>query len=296
MKTIDRVIFCLNNNETYIDFWNYVAKLYKLKFNVTPTLMFVGTTQEYETLSNAGRLSQKYGEVIHLQRVEEVPYNAGSGEWLDWTPTWALFYGASLFPNEVCMISGIDQIPLSPMFFEIVKEINTNQKYVIGFADAYNVIGNMKTASLENEDKFVVYPSSHHVALGKIYKDVYEIEDSWEDEIKKVNSYIGKFTLNEDLSAYAFSKGWGIDEIYSSYKISKKSSDYFFLVNDWYKNWVHKRIDRSFQGKLVLNTELENRIINKDIPEYSAIRPFFSNDINSMNRLLEIIPEYENYR
>ena len=102
---IDRVIFCLNNNPVYTGLWNPISRAWKLKWGITPTLMFVGTEDELKSHD----LSKEYGEIVRLNPVPEVVVNPS----LDWSATWALFYGASLFPNEVVTLMGLDQLLLS---------------------------------------------------------------------------------------------------------------------------------------------------------------------------------------
>ena len=57
MKIIDRVIFCLTNNDKYIGFWNYISKLYREKYDTIPTLMFSGSTDELNNLITSFRAS-----------------------------------------------------------------------------------------------------------------------------------------------------------------------------------------------------------------------------------------------
>ena len=42
---IDRVILTSNNNENYYHFWNIVSKIYKINFNITPTLIWFGNEE-----------------------------------------------------------------------------------------------------------------------------------------------------------------------------------------------------------------------------------------------------------
>jgi len=296
-KVIDRVIFGLNNNETYIDFWNPVSKIYSLKFNVVPTLFFVGTEDEFNILSEQGRLSTKYGEVFHLQRPDNIPYNIQHEQHADWTPTWALFYGASKFEDEVCMLSGIDQMPLSSHFFELTKSINAREKYILGFGDAYTCIGTTKTVTIDNEKIYFVYPTSHHVATSKMYKEIYEIEDDWISEIEKVNNFRGKLILSESYSSYAAGNGWGTDEIYSSYLIGKAmdmNNIRFEIVEGFFTDWEAHNMTGFRNGPFFLGPDLEQRIINGDLYEYCLGKPASSNDKYSLERLADILPEYKN--
>jgi hypothetical protein len=272
-KIVDRVIMCLTNNENYIDFWNYISKVYRVKFNTTPTLMFSGNEDELNELKKTGRLSLEYGEIIHLPRVDGVPFDPK----LDWTCTWGLFYGASLFPNDVCMLSGIDQIPLSGKFFDLLNNINPREKYVIGFSDAYGHAG-------------ASYPSSHHAGLGSFFKRIYGIENDWASELIKVHDHRYLCTNLQE-----FPNFWGLDEAYSSKIIrdclSKGSEVPLALVGNFFQWWRAGRIDR-VHGVIQMTPELLQGIRTSQYTEYHSVRPFSKN--GNMEVVFENIPSVPN--
>ena len=108
---VDRVILSSNNSKVYYDFWNPLSKVYKEKFGIIPTLIWVGTEEEK---NNAG-ISSEYGEVIVVD--PNPNYTIPS------QCPWALFWATQFFQEEVCFICGIDEVPLSGMFFkDIIKE------------------------------------------------------------------------------------------------------------------------------------------------------------------------------
>jgi hypothetical protein len=168
---IDRVILSTNNNPTYYQFWNPLSKVYKENFGITPTLIFLGSEEELESLP----LSREYGDIL---RQDIVPSKDVS-----WTTTWALFYFTKNFPNEVCLINGIDQIPMGSKFLiDYIKEINEN-KYVMLIDDAYKLMMGRKDWSEGGHS-----PSAYHIAKGETFNKVYSFEDTFENEIKKIES------------------------------------------------------------------------------------------------------------
>jgi hypothetical protein len=187
---IDRAILISDNNPLYYSFWNNLSKTYKEKFNINPTLIFFGTQEELETAN----LSTKYGNIIIETSVNNV---------LPWQYTWALFYYTKFYLNEVCVIMGIDQIPLGTYFLkDIIQDVNDDQ-YVMLIDDQY---------TLENKfpkkwDQGGFSPSAYHIAKGSTFNSIYNFEDSFEKEIKKINS-LNIPTMWID--------GWGTDEAYSS--------------------------------------------------------------------------------
>ena len=76
------------------------------------------------------------------------------------------------------MTSGIDQIPLSNMFFDEIKDV-PKEMYILGIYDAYFSQNNLK-------NNLKTYPTSHHAGLGKNYKKIFSIENNWHDETNKI--------------------------------------------------------------------------------------------------------------
>ena len=109
---VNRVILSSNNNDLYYPFWNILSKLYKTKFGIEPVLIFLGTEEEKLECG----LSDEYGEIII--------YDIKVEGKLAWECTWALFYFTKFFPDDNCMIMGIDQIPTGTYFFDLIKDID----------------------------------------------------------------------------------------------------------------------------------------------------------------------------
>lgn len=264
---IDRIIMALTKNKNYTGFWNYTSKIWKNKFNVIPTLFFYGTQEELDNLN----LSKDHGEIYLLERCNEVTASTK----LEWPCTWGLFYGASKFPNDVCMLSGIDQIPLNTYFFKKWQEIeNVIEKYVVGFADAYG--------DPENLPNTVYYPSSHHIAKGNKFKEIYSIDNDWFSELKKIYSLRNSYYIpNPDY--------WGLDEAYSASVIKKRRKDNFDIhfMKIFQSYWTAHRLDRSNMNGF-MNVNLDD-IKNEKYCEFHAARPFESNNEKLMNEIYEKI-------
>jgi|688.fasta_scaffold23718_9 hypothetical protein len=238
---INRVLFCLNNNPIYTGFWNINSKIWSEKYNLKTTLFFVGDQTEFNNLN----LSKNFGEVFFLPNLKQ---DLSNGSKRNWLVTWSLFYGATLFPNEVCLTSGIDQIPLGNHIFELADRYS--DKYLISFSDAYNKLENL-------------FPSSHHIALGSDFKKIFEIEDNWEEEALKVfNSKTRYKTLASDF--------WGLDEAYSSDMILKKRNENIVFVKDFFSEWSHRRIDGRKDG-MGYNKELLKKGYYSEL---HALRPY----------------------
>lgn len=216
---IDRVLISLNNNKNYTKFWNIVAPIWKEKFGFKPTLIFIGTQDEFE--SNNFNLDY---DVIQIE-VSEMRGNR-------WGIPWSLFWLATQFPDDVCLTCGVDQIPLNYDFFDYIKDID-NEKFIVGLSDAY-LNYKVGTLSYFNTKSNILYPTGHNVALGRNFKKIFNIEDNLSDELNKVYLTKDDFHLPSDL--------WGIDECYFSDVISNYINKQEIELLDYYKFFGKKRL------------------------------------------------------
>jgi len=273
VKAIDRVIFSLTDNPDYLGFWNFISKLYRTKFDITPTLFFSGDDHEFDRLTSSKVLSDEYGEVHLLTRSRNVAIESK-----DWSCVWGAFYGASKFNNERCMISGIDQIPLGDRFIRRVIDSVREDKYVVSLSDGY---------THENAD----FPSSHHIALGSQFRELYSIDDDWHREVEKLFNW--RFNLPRYYEGMSL---WGIDEAYSSSIIRKKMNDdsckiKVDLKRGFQSEWGSRRVDRS-NGRLRVSAELLAEIKSGELSEYHSVRPFEANF--GIEMLQDLMPTFEN--
>jgi hypothetical protein len=259
---IDRVILTSNTDKTYYEFWNQLSYTYKEKFGITPTLVFFGTEEEFTNLG----LSKKYGDVFFEQSINDVG---------NWQYTWALFYYTKFFPNETCVLMGIDQIPLGTYFIrDIIENVNENN-YVMLTDDHY-----VKTNQTAHDWSLGGFsPSAYHISKGSVFNEIYKFEDLFESEILKIKNLNVK-TMWEN--------GWGTDEGYSSsvlYNYEKKEIIKCFSKSE---ELVRRRIEcfRSYEPNYDINLLQNNHYI-----ECHSCRPY-SNHKNYLDTLFNNIPKY----
>jgi hypothetical protein len=228
---IDRVILAVDNNPAYAVYWNIVSKVWKEKFNIEPTLIFHGSNLEFES-QNFNIDTFDYKIIPHIPELSDPKPN--------WVVPWSLFWGASQYKNEVCLLSGIDQIPICDIFFKKIINIEDN-KFIVGFADAYKKY-NQHTLGYFNTQTNVLYPSSHLVGKGKKFKEIFQIENNFEVEAIKVFNSKERYYLNNNF--YPSSKLWGLDECYASEKISTYNDQKDIIeLNLFWDYWIPNRID-----------------------------------------------------
>lgn len=239
---INRVILALDNNKIYTPFWNIVSPVWKKVFNITPTLVFNGTIEEFEE----NNFDMTIGDYIIVNKVPEVTESNP-----DWSVTWSLFWAASKFTDDVCILSGIDQIPIGDLFFKKLLEVE-DDKFVVGFSDAYRNY-TKEVLGYFNTNTNTLYPSSHLVGKGSKFNEIYEINDDWETEIKKVYNSKDKYYLHNNFYP---GKLWGLDECYSSDKITLFENQNDIVHFDIFWDYWHKnRID--FGGLINVNFDIE---------------------------------------
>jgi hypothetical protein len=242
---IDRVLFSLNNNKIYSSFWNINSEIYYKFYNVTPTLIYYGSKDEALALG----LSEKFGEIFFIDNKNNFVINKDRDCFVPFT----MFFYCKNFEKEVCMTSGIDQIPLSGIFFDKIKQYEEDL-YIVPFSDAYGRVD--------------LFPSSHHVGKGSTFNDIYNFSDSFADEIDKMYKMKNcDPSLPRDL--------WGLDETYSSRVISssieKGNKNIVLEKNYFYKDYSPRKLDRS---TILHNSFSLDKLKSSFYTEFHSLRPF----------------------
>lgn len=220
---IDKAVHSVNNNKSYLDFWEPVSMIWKEKFNIEPILYYFYKNYFEEDIE----ISEKYGKVHRIKLIEGIPEAIQI--------MWSRYYMPSMDLDSIQIISDIDMFPMSRKYF--VDQISTveNNKYVHinPCIDSYGIL-----------------PSCYHIAKGNLYKKYLELPETWEESILSViKSGFGKTINGNDL--------WFADEEYATSKILKnKDDDVVFIKRKNGQNG--HRIDRSnwiYDSNKVLNQE-----------------------------------------
>jgi hypothetical protein len=253
---IKYAIHSSNSNQTYLDFWPIISEIWQTKFNITPVLIYI---EDIENII----IPSDYGLVIRLKPIEGVSIISQTQI--------ARIWATSLFPDDVSIISDIDMIPISKYYFiESIAEIEEiDYVHLHPFPKNYPNI-----------------PICYHVAMGKVFKDVLNIDTEWELFLKKVIDY-GIKKIDEKKST-----SWFIDEIYSTDKIFNYNGKYKLNLKKRNSGILDRRIDRSnwFYSNYLIYTEYYY--------DSHSIRPFnkFSKQITNLkNKILRQNKQQKNY-
>lgn len=238
---IKNVILSTNFNKTYFGFWNSLSKLYKTKFDINPVLIFLGSEDE---LSEAN-LNSDYGQIIRHDNVNSKNPS--------WATTWALFYFTKLFPDDVCLIMGIDQIPMGTKFIKDYISTIDDDSYVTIIDDAYD---SNEFSNLGRWTSGGISPSSYNIAKGYIFDKILGFEETFQSEITKIENLYGT--------------KWGVDELYLSKKLFENKNQKIVPLSK-FKDLKTDRLECNRTSEP--NYDI-NKLKNNGYIECHACRPF----------------------
>lgn len=227
---IDRVIISSTKHKNYIDFWPIVSKSWR-NIGVKPTLIY--------TSNKKTELTEKEDVIsIHIDEINPV-FIAQNIRLL----------APVLFPDEVCILSDIDIMPLSKnYFFETIKDIDES-KFIIFRPDA-----------CPPEMLAVCF----NVALGKTWGEIFGVSNKTE-----IIELI-KLWYPEDY--IPFKQNWYFDQIILREKIEKfrqNNPDRITTLNDKYTNF--NRLNRDN-----LKVDMKKYITDQEnYSDFHMPRPFY---------------------
>jgi len=187
---IDRVVLSSNESKEYLDFWPLVSSAWK-KIGIEPTLIYTG------------KIPLKLENVININLPDvDTAFLAQNVRLL----------APSLFPEEVIIISDIDDMPLSKNYFQKNISVYENDQFIIYRPDAVpeNMISIM-----------------WNVAIGSTWSEIFNIESI--SDIKKtlIDWYPANYKVRGD--------NWYFDQIMLKDKVElfkKKSSNRVVELSD----------------------------------------------------------------
>ena len=157
---IDRVIVATNSNPLYAQFWPIVARFWKDVVGVQPTLAFIE--------DGPADLDETLGDVVRFKPIPGVSPGVQAQAMRLLLPT--------LFPEEGCILSDIDMIPLQKEYFtELVKDA-PQDAFIVYRPTAY-------------APSYKRYPMCYVAAQGKTFKEIFNEHDRPFHEL--INEWIG---------------------------------------------------------------------------------------------------------
>lgn len=197
---LSRAILASDANQNYIQFWPIVAKAWKEIIGITPTLALIADADV--------EIDESLGDVIRFTPLPNIPTSLQAQVIRLLLP--------ACFPDDGCIISDIDMIPLNKRYFlESISECADNAFIVY------------RDKGYKNGKRF---PMCYNAAKGSTFQEIFSI-NSLEQIAEKIKAW------------HAKNLGWHTDELILT-----------ATVNDWAKktkrciklgHTTEKRIDRS---------------------------------------------------
>jgi hypothetical protein len=232
---IDYAIVSCDDNPLYYNFWNIVQKLWTNLIGIKPILVKISDTDNIEVTDDY---------IIHnFKKIEGIDTGFQSQV--------ARMYVTKFYPEDVCLTSDIDMLPLSKKYFvDNIKELN-NDSLVIFSADAYPNVQR--------------YPICYNAAKGKVFHEIMNFENTFEEYCLKLKD---------------FNWGWDTDELYFGQKVDNFINQNIIIKLN--RGWEFGRaIDRIDRVKWSYNpTKLKS---GKYIDSHS-LRPYilYKNEIDKL--------------
>lgn len=159
-RTIDRVLISSDNNPYYIDFLPVVSLSWQKILGIKPTLAYV-TDQD--------RSIWKWME-NYCQDIMPIPVDKKlpDGKCRSFAARMIMRYK---YPNDICMVSDLDMIPLASKPFENIMEEYKNDRFV---SFGYNVFefGDGDPESNIHNPNLRKFPSCYTVASGETWMEI----------------------------------------------------------------------------------------------------------------------------
>lgn len=255
-----KVIHSCDDNPYYLDFWYPMSKLWKTVFNITPVLFHVG---------NKTDISDEYGEVHTVAPDESLPIHTQAQLGRLWYPINE--------PDVLWITNDIDMFPLSKSYWSgIIEEWNEHRP------DWSNLNASKSSEYHEYGDNY--FPICYNVALGKMFKTVLGIEDSYFDFVKRIVT--GASTpeyehVPENWNGEPM-KIWNADEVLIIKRLYEFMNEGGHVWTPEFPN--HRRVNRTYW---VYNEEAVRHGLYVDA---HSVRPY-NQHIETIDRLLKLVGE-----
>ena len=238
---LKRVILSTNNNPLYIEFWPIVAPIWK-SMGLQPTLALIANEDCPVDVS--------VGDIIRLTPIQGIPESLQAQVIRLFLP--------SFFPDEGCLISDIDMIPISHSYF-----IN----------GAAHCPENGFLVYRDRAHEGTRYPMCYVAAKGEIFSSIFKISHT--DEI------ITKMQQWADLGL-----GWNTDELLLYESVNEWEKEGGLVVRLGHE--VEARLDRG-NWKIDFSTLDISQYIDCHCPRpYSAFKDSIDQVVNAIKNSISI--------
>lgn len=211
MKIRYALINC-NTSPSYLGYWPAVARAWR-KLGITPVLFFIRDSNTEPPDAD--------GIVHTMQPLPDVEIAVQY--------TWARFWGAQLYADDVVAISDIDILPLSRDYF-IDQLRDIPERRYVHLGGMFYMSGAEATRLLEKDEVAAAdikrFCAWWHVARGRLIKEVLELPDDWRQAAREVAPHY----VEADGFRRRYARVWHGDELYPTRKIHAYPKPSIFKV------------------------------------------------------------------
>lgn len=203
--TLTRVILSTDTHPNYIQFWPLVARAWKKIVGVRPTLALIA--------DESVRVDESCGDVIRFKPIPGVS-TAFQAQ------TIRLLLPA-LFPQDVCIMSDIDLIPLDKKYFAHSISRVKEDAFVVYRSKQY----------MREEDKrynYERYPMCYTAAKGAVYGEIFHIQGARDIE-ERIKQWwdLQWGWISDELILYKYVHAWPAfnqRSVLLGHKVSRRKS------------------------------------------------------------------------
>lgn len=225
---LDRVILSTDKNPIYLDNWPVVAKAWQDLIGLRPTLAFIADDEV--------EIDESLGDVVRFKPIPGVPDG---------------FYAQvvrllmpAMYPNDVCIISDIDMMPLSKDYFV---------KSVVYIGKEYFVI--YRRTLFYSKEK-PEYAMCYIAAAGKLFQQLFDLKS-----VKDIESKVKEW--------YDLGLGWATDQLLLYQQVHKNIVPIKRLNHQF-----TRRIDRWIGGDNYFCGYEEKKLKNNYYIDFHLPRPY----------------------
>jgi hypothetical protein len=214
---INKVIFSMDDNPIYADFWPIQANLVKTILKAEPVLFYI-TDEDSNFYFDGNGLVKK----INKNNCPNIITSFQSQI--------VRMYGTKYFQDEICMTADIDMLMINENYFSKQIENFNDESLVIMDSKAYDL--ERTECQNHNESCENRYPICYIIGKGKNFNKVLNTDRNFEEYV-------------DDLQKLRL--GWGTDELYFGDKVDNTNHgvNVVKLVRNYTTPWkAEKRIDR----------------------------------------------------
>ena len=144
---LDRVILGCDTHPDYLPFWNLSSKAWNTIIGIKPTLVLIADEIPDD-------LDTTYGEIYLFKPIEGIP-TARQAQIVR-------FFFPSQFPEEACLTSDIDMLPLSNQYFNQIPSVCPDDHLVVYSSDS-------TIPGMPNHPSFAV---GYNAAKGSTFEEI----------------------------------------------------------------------------------------------------------------------------